>query len=121
MRFEPTSVRPPRGGSQSPTKMALSAMQPKNRGEPQRGSTEELPVWVEESGDVEPRWGSEQFQFLDPGCFTAWPERAKSGCAIVSPPSSNAVKDFYRKKTGLVKGIAGESTLRLSHECSGRL
>ena len=59
MRFEPTSVRPPRGGSQSPTKMALSAMQPKNRGEPQRGSTEELPVWVEESGDVEPRWGSE--------------------------------------------------------------
>ena len=36
-------------------------------------------------------------------------------------PLGNAVKDFYRKKTGLVKGIAGESTLRLSHECGGRL
>ena len=36
-------------------------------------------------------------------------------------PWGNAVKDFYRKKTALVKGIAGESTLRLSHECGGRL
>ena len=36
-------------------------------------------------------------------------------------PTGNAVKDFFRKITGLVKGIAGESILRLSHECGGRL
>jgi hypothetical protein len=33
----------------------------------------------------------------------------------------NAVKDFLRKQTGLVKGIAAESLLRMSHECGGRL
>ena len=36
-------------------------------------------------------------------------------------PSGNVVTDFFRKKAGLVKGIAGESILSLSHECGGRL
>ena len=35
--------------------------------------------------------------------------------------AGNAVKNFLRKKAGLVKVIAGESMLCLSHECGGRL
>ena len=41
--------------------------------------------------------------------------------SLLPSKSSNAVKDFPRKKMALVKGIAGESILRFSHECGGRL
>ncbi len=59
-------TEPQRGFTTKPG-VAVTTAHPRkndtNPGEPQRGSTLQLPIWVQESGDVEPRWGSNQFQF----------------------------------------------------------